>query len=719
MNKVLKEFIMNKKSITLFCLAALVVQICGAIVFAEKSIDKIKFPKLSDPKMPDIETIDLDNGIRLYLLEDHKLPLINAYVRIAVGSYLEPLDKIGLASITGSVMRTGGSERMPGDDIDETLESLGAMIESGIDMTSGMAVMNILSDYTDTGLEILADILRRPIFDPDKIDLAKTEHRTAISRRNDEPWDICKREYQKIIYGAESPYARHTEYETIDNISREDLIEFHKRYITPENIMIAVWGDFKKKEMIQKIKKSFGDWPTGTGQVSVIPSVEYKHASSISYVERTNINQSRIRIGHIGGFLTDEDYYAAIVMNNILGAPGGRLFNYVRSQQGLAYEAGANYRSHIDYQGYFFAYCFTKSETTIQAINSIIEQISKMQTDPPTEMEMQFGKDSYLNSFVFNFADKGDIIQNIMDYDYYGLPRDFLFKVKENVEKVTPDDVIAAVNKRLHPDNLHIVVVGNGNDFDGSLDIFGQVDTIDVSIPTGQKEEEIEVTTEALTKGKELIKKAAEACGGIEKIQNIKSIVTSKKVNVFTPQGEFSLTAESSFLLPDKVRDVISTPMGEMITGSDGSKTWSKQGPNVTDGTEEELKDQKQSIFRNMLLTFQHIDDPEYEFIYLETGEYEGTPVDIIMVKTADGSMSYKMALNSQTLLPERTFYFGKTMMGPGNLTDILSDYREVSGIVIPYSRKIESEGNTVAEIETTGIEINAEIDESIFTKPE
>ena len=277
-----------------------------------KTIDKIEFPPLEDIEMPEIEKFTLDNGMVVYLHEDHKLPLVEAAIRLAAGEYTSPVDKIGLAEITGEVMRTGGTENHTGDEIDEILEGIGASIECNIGKTSGRIRLNILSEYADIGLQLMADIVRNPIFDEDKIDLEKTAQRSIISRRNDNPDDICIREFMKIIYGSESPIARYPEYATIDNISRDDLIDYHQRYINPENTMLAVWGDFDTDEMKAKVEKYFADWPQGPGKVPALPEVNYVFEPGVHYIEKGNLNQSSILIGHIGGLLGDPDYLSLI-----------------------------------------------------------------------------------------------------------------------------------------------------------------------------------------------------------------------------------------------------------------------------------------------------------------------------------------------------------------------------------------------------------------------
>lgn len=214
--------------------------------------EKLKYPKLGDIVMPQIEQATLPNGMRLFLVEDHELPLINVSAVIRTGSIYEPADKIGLASITGEVMRTGGTAARTGDELDEELERMAASVETAIGLNSGSASVSVLKEDIDKGLAILADVLMNPEFREDKIFLSKMQAKSMIARRNDDVRAIAGREFDKLIYGPDSVYARQEEYATIDSITRDDLIAFHKRFFAPNNIMLAVCGDFNTDEMIKK-----------------------------------------------------------------------------------------------------------------------------------------------------------------------------------------------------------------------------------------------------------------------------------------------------------------------------------------------------------------------------------------------------------------------------------------------------------------------------------
>jgi predicted Zn-dependent peptidase len=459
--------------------------VAGAAV-AGRTTDykELKYPRLRDIVVPEVERVTLPNGMQLFLLEDHELPLISVSARIRVGSMYEPADKIGLASITGIVMRTGGTTTRTGDEIDEALERIAASVETGIGLNSGSASVSALKRDIDTALEILADVLMNPAFREDKIFLAKMQHRTSIARRNDTPDQIAAREFDKLIYGPDSVYARHTEYATIESITRDDLVAFHRRYFGPNNMMMAVWGDFETKAMIEKIEKAFDGWEKIDLDLADEPAVDYEYPETVNLVRKTDINQSNIYLGHIAGLRSDPDFFALLVMNRVLGGGfTGRLFKNVRSRQGLAYSVFGAYASNYSFPGTFYVGCQTKSESTVHAIRAMLEEVRKIRQEEVTDEELAIAKESYLNAFVFNFDTKGEIINRLMTYAYYGYPADFLQRTKDSVERVTKADVLRVARKHLHPDKVQILVVGKPDDFDEPLSTLGQVNEIDVTIP--------------------------------------------------------------------------------------------------------------------------------------------------------------------------------------------------------------------------------------------
>ncbi|MFQ5720910.1 MAG: M16 family metallopeptidase [Candidatus Aminicenantales bacterium] len=451
-------------------------------VLAQKSPkEKFVFGPLHPIKMPKVEKVRLANGLQLFLVEDHEYPTIDLRALVHTGSVFEPSSKIGLASVTGQVLRTGGTESMTGDEIDKEVEKLAVSISTSIGQTSGYVTLSGLKQDMDRALDILADILLHPAFREDKIQLAKMQQKTAISRRNDDVGQITYREFRKLIYGPSSPYARQSEYATIEAISREDIVNFYNQYFHPNNTLMTVWGDFKTAEMVAKIKKRFGLWPKIEVKKQPLPRVRYKYKYTVNFINKADVNQSNIMIGHIGGLMNNPDYPALLVMNSILSFD--RMFKKIRTAEGLAYSVWGAYGAGYVFPGVFSSGAQTKSESTVYAIQLMLHEIKRITETEVSDEELAKAKDEYLNSYVFNFDSRAKIVNRMMTYAFYGYPLNFMERVKKGVEKVTKADVLRVARKYLHPDKVQILVVGNKDKFDKPLTTLGEVRTIDITLP--------------------------------------------------------------------------------------------------------------------------------------------------------------------------------------------------------------------------------------------
>jgi zinc protease len=467
-----------------FYISAVLLVCFISVMFSQKHYKELQYAQLGDITFPVPEESTLDNGMILLLLEDHELPLIKIKAEYVTGSIYNPSGKTGLARLTGEVMRVGGSVNMPGDRMDEELEEIAAVVETWISDVSGGAYLFTHKDHFDKVLSIFADVLMNPSFSEEKIDLKKIEAKSEISRRNDDVSDISRREFNQIIYRG-SPFWRDEEYFTIDAITRDDMVQFHKEWVKPNRMVLGVWGDFKTKDMINRLKKIFNSWKAGEGVKQAIPEIPYKYEKTINLVEKTDVNQSNIYIGHLGGEKDNPDYAALIMMNEVLsGGFSSRLFSRLRSDRGLAYQIYGAYGTNYQYPGVFYMLSSTKSGRTVEAIESMLKELKLMTEDLVSEEELKVAKEGWMNSFVFNFDNMDEIMGRLITYKFNDYPVDFLQKTKDAIEKVTREDILRVAKKYLHPDKVHILTVGNPEEFDQPLSVLGEVNVIDISIPT-------------------------------------------------------------------------------------------------------------------------------------------------------------------------------------------------------------------------------------------
>lgn len=450
----------------------------------------LTFPPLPEITVPKYTQFKLANGMGVYLMEDHELPLVSGTALIRTGDRFEPADKVALADIMATVMRSGGTEKQSGDAINRFLERRAASIETGMAETFGSAGFSALAEDQESVLRLFAEILRYPAFPETKLTLAKVQQRGAIARRNDDPNSIAGREFAKLIYGNTSPYARTVEYSTLDNISRADLVAFYQQYYTPQNTLLGVVGDFDSVRMRRLIEATFGDWKSAASTNQSLPSVAQAKTGGVFLVEQPQLTQSSVQIGHLGGQFNSPDYAALSVMNGVLSGFGGRLFNEVRSRQGLAYSVYASWRPSFDYPGVFLAGGQTRSDATVPFIKSVFAEIEKIRNEPVSEAELAYAKDTVLNSFIFNFQDPAQVLSRVLRYEYFGYPKDFIFDYRKAVEATTIADVQRVAKLYLKPENLVTLVVGNPNQIQpplSSLSPDTRVTAIDVTIPPPRK----------------------------------------------------------------------------------------------------------------------------------------------------------------------------------------------------------------------------------------
>ncbi|MCK5010879.1 MAG: insulinase family protein [Deltaproteobacteria bacterium] len=426
---------------------------------------------------PGVEHVSLENGMAVYLLEDHELPLFNLVALVRTGSIYEPDDKLGLAELTGVVMRTGGTRFMSGDEINEKLEFVAGSVETSIGKEVGTASLSVLKKDMDLGLKIFADVLMYPVFAEDKVDLARKKKEEEIRRRNDNPQSIAFREFKKAVF-FKNPRGRISTFKTIAKIKREDMVAFHRNYFHPNNIILGVSGDFKRAEIITRIEELFKGWPSKKITfISVAPPEKLKE-ESINYAYK-DLPQSTIVMGHLAISKTHPDYYPFKVLNFILGGGGfnSRLTSEIRSNRGLAYSSGSFYRAEVDY-GLFGAYCFTKSASTVECINVMMEIIDNVKREGISQQELEWAKSSIINNFIFEFTSSAQIVGRRAVIAYDKLPKEFMETYRERIAAVTVDDVNTVAEKYLHLDRAVLMVVGNSDKFDGSLNEFGNVTVI-------------------------------------------------------------------------------------------------------------------------------------------------------------------------------------------------------------------------------------------------
>ncbi len=406
---------------------------------------------------------ELSNGVVAFVVEDRELPLVSLSVTVRTGSYLDPPDKIGLASLTGSQMRAGGTTSVSAADFDEEAAFLAAQIGSGIGSTSGSANMNCLTKDLDVCLDMFFDMLRNPGFDADRLELAKSQTIQGMERRNDATASIQGREFGRLMRGDEHFTTTPSTRAGIESITRDDLVAFHQRYFHPGNFLFAASGDIDTTEILAELERRMDGWEATGEAVPQVPAPEFTPEPGLYLVNKPDVNQGRVAIGHLGIQRDNEDRYKVLVMNDILGGGGfsARLLTRIRSDEGLAYSASSRFQSGTYYPGVFQAGFQSRSETVARAVSIVLEEIERIRTEPVTEEELTNSINYFVETFSRNFSSAGSTAGIFVGDEYTDRDPSYLPAYRDNIGAVTADDVLDVAQRYLQPEQLVILVVGD------------------------------------------------------------------------------------------------------------------------------------------------------------------------------------------------------------------------------------------------------------------
>jgi zinc protease len=658
---------------------------------------ELAYPPLRAIAIPDVETVTLPNGMKLYLLEDHELPLVHGAMRVRTGNLFDPAEKIGLATLTGTVLRTGGTRARSGEQLDEQLENAAASVESDIGESYGSVGFSCLQENLDDVLAAFHDVIVAPVFRQDKLDLARTGMSGAIARRNDEPQEIAEREFANIVYGRTTPYGWDEQYDTINRVTRSDLAAFYRRHFFPANTLLAVWGDFRAPEMKARIEKLFADWTVAQPPVAAFPPVAGKPAAGTFLAAKPDATQTFFSIGQLGGVFRDKDYPALEIMADILG--GGfqsRLFRRVRTEMGNAYDIEAGWNANYDHAGLFAITGSTKSVSTVETLQAVLQEVDRIRSSEVSEEELRTARDTALNSLVFAFDTKAKTLGRILNYEYFGYPRDFIQQYQRAIAAVTRADVLRVAKQYLKPADFTIVAVGNPDQFGQPLSKLGRpVTSIDLTIPPATKEA-APTDTASLAQGRELLARMQRAVGGVEKLAAVKDFTLTVN-NRFDPSaGRLDAGETDRWIAPGYLREDSRELAGPFSLYCDGKLGWisTARGAGPLQGAT--LQQLRGEVFR------------VYFSLLLPGGGTSVTAVDDRTIEIAAGDLSVRLAIDPSTGLPSQMLFDLPRRDGPPQpIEEEYSDFREVDGIRVPFHTSYHQGGKYLAESVVTQLQIN------------
>lgn len=444
--------------------------------FAHVQAKPLKLPAPEPLKfnLPEPVVERLDNGLTIYMLEDHSLPLVRAFMLIDSGSLYDPKGKTGLSDFAMEALREGGTYKYTPAEMNAELERLGARIETDSAYEYTSISMRSLAEDVPAVMDIFADMIKAPAFNPEKVTIVRQGFMEGLKRRNDDAAAMVSREGRRKFYGADHPLGIREEPETINAIAIADLKGFHSKYFKPNNAVLAVAGNFKAHEMLSLIRSELSDWKPGGVVKAQVPPVTADETGKVFVINKTVENAPVLILGP-GPDRQNEDLIKHKVLNSVLsGSMGARLTVEVRTKRGLAYSV-YSYLSPSTPKGMFITGLGTKNNTVSEATSEALRQIDLLKIETVSQEELNRAKSSLIDSFIFNFQTPYDILVEVITYRHLGYPEDYFATYTQKVSEVTAEDVKAAAKKWFTDEGRFIIMAVDPAKTTGSFADLGEI----------------------------------------------------------------------------------------------------------------------------------------------------------------------------------------------------------------------------------------------------
>ena len=653
--------------------------------------------KLDKPK-----EFKLKNGIKVLVVENHKLPRVNYSLRFDRKPIVEG-EKAGVISLLGSMLGNGTTS-ISKDEFNEEVDFLGASVNVGFG--SGFAFT--LTKNNERVLDLFSDAVINPLLTEEEFEKEKEKLIEGLKSQKKDIDAISGRVGDALSYGKNHAYGEFITEQTIDNISFQDVLDYHAKYFIPNNVYIVVIGDVNYKNVKSLISEKFGTWKKGKNIDDPEPVLTENVAlTEINFVDLPTATQSAIQVtNNVDLKMTDEDYFAALMANDILGGGGeGYLFKNLREDKGYTYGAYSGIGSNRYGVSKFRAGAKVRNMVTDSAVSEIVKEISRIRLEKVDSELLKNAKAKYVGSFIRNAENPQTIAGYALNIKLNNLPDDYYESYLENINSVSEADVKKAANKHFKIANTRIVVVGKGSDVVANLEEVGfPINYYDQYANPIAKPIFNKAIPEGLT-AVDVINNYISAVGGKSNLESVNTVVM--KADVTIPGAPFAPQATMRQKLPNKSSFVIEVNMqGQKMTLSkttfDGERGYSEMQGQRVEFDEKQLDENKKikGIFEEL-----YFKPEELELVSINSVNYQ----DAYKVKvTVDGKESHRYySVESGLLLSKED-----TDDNNNVVTTNYGDYQSVQNVMFPFYMELPAQK---LEFKTSSIEINKEIKDSSF----
>lgn len=690
----------NKFYISLFLL------FIGLAVNAQ--IDRSKQPKPGPA--PEIQlgvpqTFKLNNGLKVLVVENHKLPRVNISLTLDNAPYLED-SKAGVSDVFAGMIGNGTTS-IPKDAYNEEVDFLGA----SINFSGSGAFANTLSKYFPRILTLLADGTLHPLLTEEEFQKEKDKLIEGLKTDEKSVTAAARRVEAALAYGKIHPFGEFVTEETLKNITLEDVKNFYNNFYVPENAYLAIVGDVKFEDVKNLIEKNFGVW-----KISTAPNVSYNipvdvQYTQINFVDMPNAVQSEIAVENlIKVKLSDPDYFPLLIANNILGGgANARLFLNLREDKGFTYGAYSRVGNDKRYPVRFVASSSVRNAVTDSSVIEFIKEIKKIRDEKVTADDLKSAKAEYAGSFVMSLENPQTQARFALNILTEKLPQNFYETYLAKINAVTVEDVQRVAKKYFQSDHLRIVITGKASE------VLPGLQALNIPIfyfdkyanpaenPLDKKAESINVSAD------EILEKYFNAIGGRDKVAAVKSIYQKGSAEGLAP---FPIQFEIKSMTPNKEVQTVT---------AEGMGTLQKVSFNGESGYQEAQGQKK--VLEGDELSQQKANRPIFPELFFKT---EGYKLAVESVEKLDAGEAYKLKVTSPDGKDTYRYYSKETglllqteetmeMQGMRlSQTKELSDYKDVNGVKIPFV-STSTVGPQKIKVVFSEIKINEGVNETDF----
>ena len=405
----------------------------------------------------------LENGLKIVVFVDERLPLVSYRLAFLAGEADDPSDRVGLTSAMATML-TEGTQNYSSRELAEKIERLGANVSANASDDFLIIAASALSMYGSEILDLIAEVIFRPTFPEDEFNLYQRNTIEHLKFQRSQPGFLANEQTARILYG-EHPYARISPSASdVEKLTREDLVDSHRTRVTPDNAILIAVGNIERESFVREIEEKFGGWERVERTSLKYPELKRRSGRTLSIVDRPGSAQSNIVLSNLAIDRGSPDYFPVIVMNQVLGAgASSRIFMNLREEKGYTYGAYTRFDAKC-LAGEFEATAEVRTDVTGASLQEFVYELQRIREEKVADDELRDAKNFLTGVFPIRAETQEGLTNLLVSQQLYGLPEDYLQTYRDNVTAVTADDVQRVATKYIHPDDIAIVIVGDGRE---------------------------------------------------------------------------------------------------------------------------------------------------------------------------------------------------------------------------------------------------------------